>query len=173
VRRVDCLSRVVSSRSGRAFVGVRLYQTMEDGSAQLDGPEVGCTLTQEEAGRYLENAIPSPHESTRLCSRFSFPVLIDLHACARAALQLERNWIRGRPHVMTLSGHTGTVTCVGFDDRRLISGSDDGSLILWSLDSGVAAPSNSRVDATAGMFQQHHKNTKITHRMQSFVGHGG
>jgi WD40 repeat protein len=38
-------------------------------------------------------------------------------------------------------------------------------MILWALET----PQKTQYPIT----QQHHKNTKMTHRMQSFVGHGG
>jgi hypothetical protein len=45
----------------------------------------------------------------------------------------ERSWVRGRAQLTTLSGHHGTVTCVSLHGQRVISGGDDGCLILWSL----------------------------------------
>ncbi len=45
----------------------------------------------------------------------------------------EKKWRRGKSQLTTLSGHTGTVTCVSLNDTRVISGGDDGCLILWSL----------------------------------------
>lgn len=34
--------------------------------------------------------------------------------------------------MQTLNGHTGTVTCLSSDSHRVVSGSDDGSLVLWT-----------------------------------------
>ena len=57
----------------------------------------------------------------------------------------ERRWAANRPQVSTVVGHRGTVTCLGMlpqpanhglDHRRLISGSDDGSLRMWVLSGG-------------------------------------
>ena len=45
----------------------------------------------------------------------------------------ETNWRRGHAQVQTLRGHTGTVTCLSSDAHRVVSGSDDGSLVLWTL----------------------------------------
>jgi WD40 repeat protein len=42
---------------------------------------------------------------------------------------------------------------------------DDGSMLLWEL----CAPEKRHTP----LVQQHHKNTKMTHRIGSFVGHGG
>ena len=44
----------------------------------------------------------------------------------------ETNWRSGRAQVQTLNGHTGTVTCLSSDAHRVVSGSDDGSLVLWT-----------------------------------------
>jgi WD40 repeat protein len=108
--------------------------------------------------------------------------------------KVQKHWIEGKPNVMTLSAHTGTITSLRYDDTRLISASgnthtchtvcvssdallidrrclivvrciDDGSMLLWSLQ----APEK----RSAPLMQQHHKNTKLTHRIGSFVGHGG
>ena len=38
--------------------------------------------------------------------------------------------------VYTLNGHDSAVTCLQFDDTKLLSGSDDGTLKLWDLRTG-------------------------------------
>ena len=48
-------------------------------------------------------------------------------------LFIERNWKQGRSNVMTLAGHSGSITDLKFDQYKLITASDDGSLILWQL----------------------------------------
>ena len=42
---------------------------------------------------------------------------------------------------------------------------DDGSLVLWEL--------SSPEKRTFPIVQQHHKNTKLFTKLDSFVGHGG
>ncbi|KDO34629.1 hypothetical protein SPRG_00692 [Saprolegnia parasitica CBS 223.65] len=93
---------------------------------------------------------------------------------------LDRNWRLGKAVITTLCGHTGTVTCLQFDDMQLISGSDDGSLMLWSL---AASRSNADTDPTgldrvsalppSMLAQQHHRQTRTVHKLHSFYGHGG
>lgn len=86
---------------------------------------------------------------------------IDWCALYRERHVVERNWVNGKALITTLNGHSGTVTCLQFDDSRLVrgacwggccltrrfrltsvslvhvheqvSGSDDGSMMLWSL----------------------------------------
>jgi hypothetical protein len=38
-------------------------------------------------------------------------------------LKVQKHWSEGKPNVMTLSAHTGTVTSLRYDDTRLISAS--------------------------------------------------
>jgi len=45
----------------------------------------------------------------------------------------ERNWRKGLAEVMTLRGHSGTVTSLAFDSRHIVSASDDGSMVLWEV----------------------------------------
>eukprot|EP01083_Nonionella_stella_P290360 988014_1 len=49
-------------------------------------------------------------------------------------IHIEKNWRQGKAKVMTLIGHNGSVTDLKFDEYRLITSSDDGSIILWHLD---------------------------------------
>lgn len=37
--------------------------------------------------------------------------------------KVQKHWMEGKPNVMTLSGHTGTITSLRYDDTRLISAS--------------------------------------------------
>eukprot|EP00475_Leptophrys_vorax_P046054 TRINITY_DN974_c0_g1_i1.p1 TRINITY_DN974_c0_g1~~TRINITY_DN974_c0_g1_i1.p1 ORF type:complete len:519 (-),score=109.12 TRINITY_DN974_c0_g1_i1:72-1628(-) len=81
-----------------------------------------------------------------------------------------RNWNNGRSNVMTLCGHNGSVTCLQYDDQKLISGSDDGSLFLWKIngDSKKEAPED-----PFRLVQQHHRQVRKTQRLNAFQGHGG
>lgn len=84
----------------------------------------------------------------------------------RDRIVTEKHWVEGKPNIITMMGHTGSVTCLRYDDSRLISASDDGSLMLWEMN-------NSDSKRSFPMVQQHHKNTKMTRRISSFTGHGG
>jgi len=50
-------------------------------------------------------------------------------------IHIEKNWRQGKAQSMTLIGHNGSVTDLKFDEYRLVTCSDDGSIILWHLDS--------------------------------------
>jgi len=83
----------------------------------------------------------------------------------RDRYRLVKHWSAGKPDVMTISAHTGTVTCVALQGNIIVSGSDDGSLALWELSSPPTS--------VFPLLQQHHKNTKRALKKQTFVGHGG
>eukprot|EP00455_Lapot_gusevi_P012988 TRINITY_DN1625_c0_g2_i1.p1 TRINITY_DN1625_c0_g2~~TRINITY_DN1625_c0_g2_i1.p1 ORF type:complete len:503 (+),score=102.86 TRINITY_DN1625_c0_g2_i1:93-1601(+) len=79
--------------------------------------------------------------------------------------EVAQNWKEGKPLVAALSGHSGTITSLGFDDNRLISGSDDGSLILWQI--------NPPAPRSFQLMQQHHRQSRAIQRVHAFQGHGG
>ena len=83
---------------------------------------------------------------------------------------VDRNWQTGRAIVTTLSGHTGTITCLHFDETKLISGSDDGSMTLWSL----APRRNAYLDERRHTpVRNHHRQQRMVEKLHSFYGHGG
>lgn len=47
--------------------------------------------------------------------------------------RLRRNWLRGQCHVRTFEGHTQGVSCVQFDDTRIVSGSHDKTIKVWNI----------------------------------------
>uniref|UniRef100_A0A158P8E4 WD_REPEATS_REGION domain-containing protein n=1 Tax=Angiostrongylus cantonensis TaxID=6313 RepID=A0A158P8E4_ANGCA len=47
--------------------------------------------------------------------------------------RLWRNWHAGRCVVRTFTGHTQGITCVQFDDDRIVSGSSDTTIRIWDL----------------------------------------
>ena len=42
--------------------------------------------------------------------------------------RIKSNWLSGRSHVKTFYGHDGAISCVQFDDIRIVAGSTDGSI---------------------------------------------
>lgn len=42
--------------------------------------------------------------------------------------RLHRNWLGAHCHVRTFEGHTEGVSCVQFDDHRIVSGSHDNTI---------------------------------------------
>ncbi|XP_066935422.1 F-box and WD repeat domain-containing 11-B-like [Clytia hemisphaerica] len=53
---------------------------------------------------------------------------------------LRRNWMTGRCKVKTLTGHTQGVSCVQFDQSRIVSGSSDKTIRVWDLTSSSQDP---------------------------------
>ena len=85
----------------------------------------------------------------------------------------EKSW-HARPRITTLVAHRGTVTCLGVVKqdvkdgsvcRRLVSGSDDGSLRMWDI-------TKHQTDS-AVLSQQHHIATRPARKLRAFQGHGG
>ncbi|GMH44178.1 hypothetical protein BSKO_12112 [Bryopsis sp. KO-2023] len=48
----------------------------------------------------------------------------------------ESNWVRREFDRRALTGHYGDVKCVQFDDEKIVSGSDDGTIRFWDMESG-------------------------------------
>jgi WD40 repeat protein len=91
---------------------------------------------------------------------------------------LEKKWKIGRPIVYTLNGrikifltiiylgHSGTVTCLAYNElkNKFITGSDDGSAVMWNTNTAIKPSKN--------IFQQHHRQTQPINKLMSFQGHG-
>lgn len=58
--------------------------------------------------------------------------MMDWRAIFAARFRLQRNWRRGRCSMRTFAGHRGVVTCLQFDDDKIVSGSSDSTIKVWS-----------------------------------------
>lgn len=91
------------------------------------------------ASKYLgSNVVPSLQSNpqtkpTKEEAKSNDTEQIEWMALYRERHVVERNWANGKATITTLNGHNGTVTCLQFSESRLVSGSDDGSMMLWSL----------------------------------------
>ncbi|KAJ8302090.1 hypothetical protein KUTeg_021077 [Tegillarca granosa] len=47
--------------------------------------------------------------------------------------RLRNNWLRGRCTVRTFEGHSQGISCVQFDDSRIVSGSSDKTIKVWNI----------------------------------------
>ncbi|XP_070558029.1 F-box/WD repeat-containing protein 7-like [Ptychodera flava] len=47
--------------------------------------------------------------------------------------RLRRNWLNGYCTVRTFEGHTQGISCVQFDDTRIVSGSSDKTIKVWNI----------------------------------------
>lgn len=51
----------------------------------------------------------------------------------RERFKLKRSWLNGQCHVRTFEGHTGGISCVQFDEGRIVSGSHDKTIRVWNI----------------------------------------
>ncbi|XP_014676124.1 PREDICTED: probable E3 ubiquitin ligase complex SCF subunit sconB [Priapulus caudatus] len=51
--------------------------------------------------------------------------------------RLRRNWLTGHCNVRTFEGHTQGISCVQFDDTKVVSGSSDRTIKVWRLAEGA------------------------------------
>lgn len=47
--------------------------------------------------------------------------------------RLRNNWLKGRCTVRTFEGHSQGISCVQFDDTRIVSGSSDKTIKVWNI----------------------------------------
>lgn len=47
--------------------------------------------------------------------------------------RLRKNWLKGRCTVRTFEGHSQGISCVQFDDSRIVSGSSDKTIKVWNI----------------------------------------
>ncbi|KAF2400153.1 WD40 repeat-like protein [Trichodelitschia bisporula] len=52
---------------------------------------------------------------------------------ARARRAVERNWEAQKPNAIYFTGHTDSVYCAQFDERKLITGSRDRTIRVWDM----------------------------------------
>lgn len=64
------------------------------------------------------------------------PLLLDWRILYKNRMTLERRWAREEPKVARISGHGDSVYCLEFDSTRIITGSRDRSIKVWSLQTG-------------------------------------
>ncbi|CAG5133136.1 unnamed protein product [Candidula unifasciata] len=65
------------------------------------------------------------------------------HMCPEGSIQwknvfaerfrLRNNWLKGRCTVRTFEGHLQGISCVQFDDSRIVSGSSDKTIKVWNM----------------------------------------
>eukprot|EP00494_Astrolonche_serrata_P033755 UN34024 len=78
---------------------------------------------------------------------------------------VEMNWSQGKGTMISLSGHSGSITALQFDKKILLTASDDGSIQKW----GLHNHEKSKI-----LMQQHHKQANnIPCKTATFHGHAG
>ena len=122
---------------------------------------LGMNRYWETAWRAVKGSIPSNKSSIT----------------SSAAWKQEFRWFQmgSRPVITTLTGHKGSVTCLAFAEHNerdlLVSGSDDGSLIVWSISEEKQRDEESK----PSIMQHHHRQSKSENvsRLHSLSGHHG
>ncbi|KZP15850.1 WD40 repeat-like protein [Athelia psychrophila] len=74
---------------------------------------------------------PSVHESD-----YFAPLALDWRALYQTRLALDHRWAHEEPQVARISGHADSVYCLEFDSTRIITGSRDRTIKVWSLQTG-------------------------------------
>lgn len=70
------------------------------------------------------------------------PLELQWYDACRTRAELDRRWTTGegaaawQPKAQRLSGHLDSVYCLEFDSRRIITGSRDRTIKVWSLETG-------------------------------------
>jgi F-box/WD-40 domain protein 7 len=72
------------------------------------------------------------HDSYSVPSSPTSPTPVDWRSVVEARHKLRRNWLSGRAASRTFEGHRQVVTCVQFDESRIVSGSSDSTIKVWS-----------------------------------------
>ncbi|ORY80280.1 WD40-repeat-containing domain protein [Leucosporidium creatinivorum] len=77
--------------------------------------------------------VPSPS----LATTPSAPLFLDWPKLYKDRWLLEKRWKEGKAKGTFLKGHTDSVYCLQFDERRVISGSRDQTIRIWDLPSAT------------------------------------
>eukprot|EP00054_Salpingoeca_dolichothecata_P014621 m.82899 g.82899 ORF g.82899 m.82899 type:complete len:830 (-) comp21086_c0_seq1:117-2606(-) len=77
----------------------------------------------------------APDEEKRQLERHVLPGPHAYHwrEVFRDRFRLRRNWLHGRCSIRTFHGHSGSVSCIQFDDTKIASGSSDRTIKVWSI----------------------------------------
>ncbi|KZS96960.1 WD40 repeat-like protein [Sistotremastrum niveocremeum HHB9708] len=54
----------------------------------------------------------------------------------KSRLEVDRRWLNGAPKATVLSGHDDSVYCLEFDSQKIITGSRDKTIKIWSMRTG-------------------------------------
>ncbi|KAG8920722.1 hypothetical protein FRC03_011088 [Tulasnella sp. 419] len=94
--------------------------SMSRSDAQYRLSLVPSCITEEE-----DYPLPPPDAVAPLC--------LDWQDLYKRRLELDRRWLKGEPIRSHLCGHTDSVYCLEFDNNKIITGSRDRTIKIWSL----------------------------------------
>lgn len=75
----------------------------------------------------------SPVAHKRQLTNYSMDGITEWKPVFVERFRLRRNWLGAHCHVRTFEGHTEGVSCVQFDDHRIVSGSHDNTIKVWNM----------------------------------------
>lgn len=64
------------------------------------------------------------------------PLMLDWRSLYKNRMELDRRWAHEEPAVSRLSGHADSVYCLEFDSTKIITGSRDRTIKVWSILTG-------------------------------------
>lgn len=80
-----------------------------------------------------EWATSSPDRLFAFIDKKANSTILDWKAAFAERYRIRNNWLTGRCHVRTFEGHTQGVSCVQFDETRIVSGSSDKTIKVWNM----------------------------------------
>lgn len=111
----------------RCLAVSRLWQQVIDGDAEL------WRLKIEQAGYQIfqEEQVQQQYEERMNRGAYGYKKIYQRH------LRIQLNWHNNRAHRMQLTGHSrNVVTCLQFDEDKIITASDDQTVNLYDIRSG-------------------------------------
>ncbi|KAH7106847.1 WD40 repeat-like protein [Auriculariales sp. MPI-PUGE-AT-0066] len=95
-------------------------------SPRLRPPRVSIVHPSRRTSVLFEPSAPAPVRAPRTLA-------MDWMSLYKARLNLQRNWQSGQPQVGKISGHDDSVYCIEFDQDKIVTGSRDRTIKVWSL----------------------------------------
>ncbi|KAF2664187.1 WD40 repeat-like protein [Microthyrium microscopicum] len=84
----------------------------------------------------------------------------DFKAMAKARRQIDQNWQKHNPKAIYFNGHTDSVYCCQFDEKKIITGSRDRTIRVWDMNTlrclrVIGSPANKPTKATHPRLEEH------------------
>jgi F-box and WD-40 domain protein 1/11 len=99
----------------------------------IDFRKVKHSLNGRSKGR--PSAVPIPISSTVTVARLA-PLSLHWRSLYKSRLELDKRWVTGEATVTRIAGHSDSVYCLEFDSKRIVTGSRDRTVKVWSLETG-------------------------------------
>ena len=144
-RQLQFISKLIQPHLQRNFIGVLPAELSLQILSNLD-PLSLCRASR--VSKRWKQLIDDETLWKRQCERFHFEVSREYSFSTvsyfpwkeffKRKYRVYMNWMKGGDStIQHLNAHpTGVVTCLHFDDKRIISGSDDCTIKIWSIQTG-------------------------------------